>query len=251
MNDLEKVLEQLQAGKISLEQAKFQLKPTEEMGFASLDLLREKRLGFPEVIYGEGKTAEQIADIMEKLMGRHHAILATRVSKEKAEEIIKRLPTLTYYPNSRCLIWQRRQPDPPFANCLAGICTAGTSDLAVAEEAGIVLGAMGIPVKYFADIGLAGLHRLLRRLDELRQCTLLIVVAGMEGALPSVVGGLVDKPIIAVPTNVGYGANFQGLSALLGMLNSCSPGLTVVNIDNGFGAGFAAARIIRLLANAR
>jgi len=213
-----------------------------ELGFATLDTHREKRTGFPEVVFGEGKTAEQIAAIMTKLAETSDRVLATRVAPEKAAAAAAALPGVTYHETARALTWFRKPILKVRDGYVAVVC-AGTSDLPVAEEAAVTLECMGSHVERVYDVGVAGIHRLFARLDTIRGAAVIVVVAGMEGALASVVGGLVDKPIIAVPTSVGYGANFGGLSALLTMLNSCAPGVSVVNIDNGFGAGYNAGII--------
>jgi len=216
-----------------------------ELGFAHLDLQRNQRTGFPEVIYAEGKTTEQVITIFERLIGKQEVVLATRVSEDMAQKTIKHFPNLQYNKNARTLLSNRRKKT-TYEGYIAVVC-AGTSDLPVAEEAFVTAEAMGSKVELICDVGVAGLHRLINKIDLIRKANVIIVVAGMEGALPSVVGGLVAKPVIAVPTSVGYGANFQGLSALLGMLNSCSSGITVVNIDNGFGAGYQAGLINKLM----
>jgi len=230
-------------GTVSVESAlrAFQAPPVQDLGFASVDTHRSLRKGFPEVIFGAGKTAHQIVEIGRKLLERENQLLITRVSHEQAEVILKGLPSARHHAAARCVTVEK-EPLPKKDGVIA-VLSAGTSDLAVAEEAALTAEIMGNVVKRIHDIGVAGLHRLLRRLEEIQQANVIIVVAGMEGALPSVVAGLVSKPLIAVPTSVGYGASFGGLAALLGMLNSCGSGVTVVNIDNGFGAGYAAAQI--------
>lgn len=258
--ELEQILKLLRAGELDIDEAKNQIlsmsRPPEptaseagggapavaDLGFAQLDLEREKRTGFPEVVYGEGKSAEQIAAIMGRLSQHADRVLATRIDAAKADHVIRVLPDATYHPTARALTWFKRPLLKVHGGYIAVVC-AGTSDLPVAEEAALTAECMGNHVERITDVGVAGIHRLFRRLPVIRGANVVIVVAGMEGALPSVVGGLVDKPVIAVPTSVGYGANFHGLSALLGMLNSCATGITVVNIDNGFGAGYAAGVI--------
>ena len=228
---------------MAVEQASllFQKVETEELGFASIDHHRSLRLGFPEVIYGEGKTADQILRIFERLAARHEIVLITRVDSPKAEYVMERTgSTMDYNPLARTLLFSSTE----IVNRGRGtvlIVAAGTSDLPVAEEARITALALGNQVKTLYDVGIAGIHRGLSHLDMINSASVIIVVAGMEGALPSVVGGLVDRPLIAVPTSVGYGASFGGIAALLGMLNSCAPGVVVVNIDNGFGAAYAAS----------
>ncbi|NOU95812.1 nickel pincer cofactor biosynthesis protein LarB [Paenibacillus sp. LMG 31456] len=216
----------------------------EDLGFAQLDIDRERRTGFPEVIYGESKTAEQIISIYQKLMEHSQKVLATRVSQEKAALIQQQIAGVTYNEAARTLVWyQNEEARSSNSNTYIAVVCAGTSDLPVAEEAAITAEYMGCRVERVYDVGVAGIHRLFRRLELIRGATAIVVAAGMEGALTSVLGGLVDKPVIAVPTSVGYGASFHGVAALLAMLNSCAPGVSVVNIDNGFGAGYNAALI--------
>lgn len=216
-----------------------------DLGFAQVDLDRERRNGHPEVIYGEGKSAEQIAAIMARLGERTAAVLATRVDADKAAAVLGMVADAEYYPQARAIVWRGGTAEPAWADGHAAVVCAGTTDIPVAEEAAVTLAWMGCRTEKFYDVGVAGIHRLFARLDDIRAADVIVVAAGMEGALASVVGGLVSKPIIAVPTSVGYGASFQGLAALLAMLNSCAPGVTVVNIDNGFGAGYAAGTIIK------
>jgi hypothetical protein len=217
--------------------------PAEDLGFATVDHHRALRHGFPEVIFGAGKTPEHLVAIAERIAARGDGLLATRVAPQAAEALKVALPGVELNAlgrTARLAPWhaaERRTRGPVL------VVTAGTSDLPVAEEAAETLRAFGSPVERLTDVGVAGLHRILAAGDALRRASVVIVVAGMEGALPSVVGGLVASPVIAVPTSVGYGASFGGLAALLGMLNSCASGVTVVNIDNGFGAAVAAARI--------
>jgi len=231
---------------ISLESAITQIKelPYEDLGFAKIDHHRHLRQGFPEVIYCAGKTAEQVAMIAERLIQKEDGnILATRANTEVYEAVLERIPDAEYFPSPRLIVIRRGKQEKR-GNIL--VLSAGTSDLPVAEEAAITAEVMGNYVERVYDSGVAGIHRLLDQKDKLLQARVLIVVAGMEGALASVVGGLVDKPVIAVPTSVGYGASFGGLAALLAMLNSCASGVSVVNIDNGFGAGYQASLINRL-----
>ncbi|MEI6323148.1 MAG: nickel pincer cofactor biosynthesis protein LarB [bacterium] len=219
-------------------------KGVEHLGFARIDTARRERCGRPEVIFGEGKAVDELVRIADAIYAREGYVLATRVSPELARELRSLLPDAVYHVRARCLTLGNApevRPAPP-----VGILCAGTSDLAVAEEAAVTLESFGRVVERIHDVGVAGLHRLLGEMDQLRSCGVLIVVAGMEGALPSVVAGLVDLPVIAVPTSIGYGASFGGLAALLGMLNSCANGVTVTNIDNGFGAACAADAILRL-----
>jgi NCAIR mutase (PurE)-related protein len=213
-----------------------------DLGFAQLDLDREQRTGFPEVIFGEGKTAEQIAAIFRRLAENADRVLATRVSPDKAEAVLAAVPGASYHAVARCVTWFKRPILTVHDGYVAVVC-AGTSDLPVAEEAAVTAECMGSHVEKVYDVGVAGIHRLLRRLPVIRGANAIVVVAGMEGALASVVGGLVSKPVIAVPTSVGYGASFGGVAALLTMLNSCATGVAVVNIDNGFGAGYYAGLI--------
>jgi NCAIR mutase (PurE)-related protein len=211
--------------------------------FAEVDLQRRARLGAPEIIYGAGKTVPQIAAIARKLHAENQPVLVTRVDAAKARALKRKLPAGKYHPHARTFTWYSRQKKTSARPYRVGICAAGTSDHPVAEEAFVTLEFLGHRPSRFYDIGVAGLHRTLRRLAEIRRQDALIVVAGMEAALPSVLGGLVRQPLVAVPTSVGYGAHLQGLTAFLGMLNSCAPGITVVNIDNGFGAAYAIHRL--------
>ncbi len=218
------------------------LLPFENLGFARVDHHRAARCGFPEVIFGQGKTPGQVADIFGRLLMAGGDVLATRVSAEAAAAVLARFPQVTHHPLAAALTY-RAAREAPHAGPVA-VISAGTSDLPVAEEAVVSAEAMALTVRQITDVGVAGLHRLLAVIEELRAARVLIVVAGMEGALPSVVAGLVRAPVIAVPTSVGYGASFHGLAALLAMLNSCAAGVAVMNIDNGFGAAALAARIL-------
>lgn len=237
------LLKQVQQGELSPEEAVLSLKmqPFEDLGYAKIDHHRELRQGIPEVIYGSGKTVSQIAGIVSsmKKKGKHN-ILITRLSPEKAEELQSNID-LSYDPVSRIGISGKY--DQVTGSGTIVVATGGTSDIPVAEEAAQTAEALGNRVERLYDVGVAGLHRLLSHMDQLMSARVVIAVAGMEGALASVLGGLVDCPVIAVPTSVGYGANFGGLSALLSMLNSCASGVSVVNIDNGFGAGYLASMI--------
>lgn len=234
-------------GQCSVEDAASQLQylPSEIVVDACIDHHRTIRTGIPEVIYGESKTAEQIATIASAILMRKAILIATRVDMSKAEQVQAIVPELDYHKKARILTGNVKAPD--ISNCRGTIVIlcAGTSDIPVAEETKITALSLGHPVETAYDIGVAGLHRLLENQHLLKKASVIIVVAGMEGALPSVVGGLVSCPVIGVPTSIGYGASFGGLAALLGMLNSCAPGLAVVNIDNGFGAGCLAASINR------
>jgi pyridinium-3,5-biscarboxylic acid mononucleotide synthase len=216
---------------------------TVDLKFAKIDVGRLARRGLPEAVYGEKKNVPELISILGVLAERNGIALATRVSRAKADEILVAYPDAVYHERSQCLCIERR-PMPKLAG-LVGIVGAGTSDLAVVEEAAVTLTLMGIEARVINDTGVAGLQRTIRAAQQLAECDVAIVVAGMEGALPSVISGLLPCPIIAVPTSVGYGLNLEGVSALLTMLNSCSSGVTVVNIDNGFGAACAATLIIR------
>lgn len=216
----------------------------EELDFAKVDLAREKRNGYPEVIYGEGKTAEQIIGIMRVMDQNGLNILGTRISREKFEEIKKFEKKATYFEKARCVTVTNQEL--PITDSYIAIVTAGTSDMAVAEEAAVTAETYGNRVERVYDVGVAGISRLFRRLDVIQGAKVVIVIAGMEGALASVVGGLINAPLIAVPTSVGYGTSFGGVTPLLTMLNSCASGITVVNIDNGFGAGYSASMMNHL-----
>jgi hypothetical protein len=243
MNDtLKEILQQVASGSITPERAYDELKSFEDLGYAKVDHQRSKRQGFPEVVFGQGKTAEQIISIFRSLMKQNPVVLGTRVSRAKAKIVTNALPEVVYHETAKILLYQKEEVVPKCRGII-GILCAGTSDLFVAEEAYITARAMGNEVRRFYDVGVAGLHRLLHQLDEIKRCRVLIVIAGMEGALPSVVGGLVSQPVIAVPTSIGYGANLGGLTPLLTMLNSCASGVTVVNINNGFGAAYCASLI--------
>jgi NCAIR mutase (PurE)-related protein len=226
----------------------------ENLGFARIDHLREKRKGFPEVVFGSGKTKEQILAIAEKILLRSGRLLVTRADKDTFLHLKGRLPFLRYHETARA-IWfpgdAARRKAAALARGHVLVLCAGTGDLPVAEEAALTARLLGCRVKTLYDVGVAGLHRLLVELPALRAASVLVVAAGMDAALPSVVAGLVDKPVVAVPTSIGYGSSMKGLAALLSMLNACSPGITVVNIDNGFGAGFAAAQMLRLAQEAK
>ncbi len=246
------VLESVREGDTSIDAALQILKvlPFEDLGFARVDHHRALRQGVPEVVYCPGKTDEQIVGILEKLIKQSHKALATRASSTTAEIVAQRIPSATYHATARIISVTGDLPSPVHRTGDPGSCvgtvlvaSAGTADIPVAEEAAVTLTELGSPVERLYDVGVAGLHRLLSRHDTLMRANVVVVVAGMEGALASVVGGLVARPVIAVPTSVGYGASLNGLSALLTMLNSCASGVGVVNIDNGFGAAFLAHRI--------
>lgn len=218
-----------------------------DLGFAVIDDHRPVRTGLPEVVYGEGKTTDQLVAIFDHLVARRHPALATRVDADKAAAVRERVADARWEPVPR-LLWRAPDGVDPFAPRIdrsVVVVSAGTSDLPVAEEAARCAEWFGLPVHRAFDVGVAGIHRLLSRVDDLRQASAVIAVAGMEGALPSVVAGLVRAPVIAVPTSVGYGTNLGGLTALLAMLNSCASGVSVVNVDNGFGAALVAWRILR------
>ena len=240
------LLERVRSGAVRPEAAAEELAklPFEDLGFARVDHHRALRQGLPEVIFGQGKTAPQIIAIAERLLAAGQNVLVTRLTPEVAAEAHAALPKLELNAVARTAL-ALRYPVAPLPGPPVAVVTAGTSDLPVAEEALETLRAAGVPTERLFDVGVAGLHRLLESVDALRRARALIVVAGMEGALPSVVGGLVSAPIIAVPTSIGYGAAFEGLTALLGMLTSCASGVTVVNIDNGFGAAMAVLRLFR------
>ncbi|HEY9074734.1 MAG TPA: nickel pincer cofactor biosynthesis protein LarB [Desulfobaccales bacterium] len=243
---LEQLLEKVKDGQTSVAQAVERLRtlPFEDLGFARVDHHRQLRQGFPEVIFAEGKSLAQIRGILQALTSRAEQVLVTRLSEDKAAALAPEFDQAAYHPDSRVLTISRGVI-PDRGRGVIVVLSAGTSDIPVAEEALLTARIMGHRVEPVYDVGVAGLHRLLAHRDLLDQATVFVVVAGMEGALPSVVGGLVDRPVIAVPTSVGYGASFGGLAALLAMLNSCATGVSVVNIDNGFGAGFLAALINR------
>jgi hypothetical protein len=237
----------LSRGDVTIDETLEKLKslPFEDLGFACVDHHRSLRKGISEVIYGEGKDPSQILTIMEKMVEQNEDILVTRLSSEKAEKILEKFPECHHHEMARALTLIKNKRETTGKGQIQIIC-AGTSDIPVAEEAAVTARFLGNEVATIYDVGVSGLHRILEHREKIMGASVLIVVAGMEGALPSVVGGLVDKPVIAVPTSVGYGTSFQGLTALLGMLNSCAAGVTVVNIDNGFGAGYAASIINRI-----
>ncbi len=244
---LKELLTQLSNGQITVAAALARLKtlPFEDMGFACIDHHRNLRQGLSEVIFGQSKTANDIIAIMERMLLQENRILVTRLSPEKAQGVQSRFPKITYYERSGILTLINRPPEPCGRGSIL-VISAGTSDIPVAEEAVVTAEFMGNTVNTLHDVGVSGIHRLLVHQEKIVEASVIIVAAGMEGALPSVVGGLVDKPVIALPTSVGYGASFGGIAALLGMLNSCAAGVTVVNIDNGFGAGYAASIINRI-----
>lgn len=243
---LRKLLDEVRSGAVEVDSAMERLRhmPFEDLGFAKVDHHRALRQGMPEVIFGQGKTPEEVVLIAEALLKRSQNVLITRAETAAADLVHERIPDAEFFPRSRAIRVQRDRT--MYGKGVIAIACAGTSDLPVAEEARITAEAMGNEVDAITDIGVAGIHRLMSNRERLTKARVIIVCAGMEGALPSVVGGLVSCPVIAVPTSVGYGASFHGLAALLGMLNSCSSNVTVVNIDNGFGAGYVASLINRL-----
>ncbi|WP_201782007.1 nickel pincer cofactor biosynthesis protein LarB [Pseudobacteroides cellulosolvens] len=246
VESLKELLKNVKDGQINVDEAVEKLKtlPFEDLGFAKVDHHRNLRNGYPEVVYCEGKTNEQIKAIILKLMEKNNNIMATRAKPEVFEKVKEITEDAVYYESARIIVVKRREILK--SEKTIAIVTAGTSDIPVAEEAAVTAETMGNSVVRVYDVGVAGIHRLFAKSEILLKANVLVVVAGMEGALASVVAGMVDKPVIAVPTSIGYGANFGGLSALLTMLNSCASGIGVVNIDNGFGAGFLAAMINRL-----
>ena len=245
MRTLRQLLEEVAAGRLSIAEAERLLPaPDGELGFATIDRDRLRRRGLPEVIYAPGKTVDRIVRIMRDLIEAEQDVFVTRVTAEQAQALRSEVPELVHHADARALtldIGPRKEP----VGCVA-VVTAGTSDIPVAAEAALTAARMGARVERIDDVGVAGLHRIVKHVETLRRVRAVVVVAGMEGALPSVVGGLIDRPVIAVPTSVGYGAHLDGLAPLLAMLNTCVPGISVVNIDNGFGAGVAAAMINRV-----
>jgi NCAIR mutase (PurE)-related protein len=238
-------LDAVQRGSTTIDEALARLRdlPYEDIGFAHVDHHRALRTGYPEVVFGQGKTPEQIAAIAEKLAAQGDRVLVTRAGVDAYRAVKERLPDASYYAEARAITLDRtREAKRPGVV----ICCAGTSDVPIAEEAAVTSELMGSATDRMYDVGVAGIHRLLDKTDRLRAANAIVVVAGMEGALPSVVGGLVHQPVIAVPTSVGYGTSLGGLAALLGMLNTCAAGVVVVNIDNGFGAAAAASRMNQL-----
>ena len=243
---IKKLFEQVRKGRLSPDEAMQQLKhlPFEDMGFANVDHHRSLRVGMPEVIFGPGKTPTNLAAIFERLAKHGHNVLATRATQEQFKAVRRKLRKAEYHQLARAIALM--QDETVRGKGKIVVVSAGTSDIPVAEEAVVTAQVMGNEVQHVYDVGVAGIHRLLAQREALTAARVVIVCAGMEGALPSVVGGLVGVPVIAVPTSVGYGASFNGLSALLGMLNSCASNVSVVNIDNGFGAGYVASIINRL-----
>lgn len=240
--ETKELLEKVRTGEISVREAEEYLrkKPFEDLGFAKLDSHRKIRSGAAEVVYCQGKADDHLLSIFERLMENEGEVLGTRASAHQAAIVRERFPEAVYDPISRILSIEKGGKE---RRGLVAVCSAGTADIPVAEEAARTAEFLGSRVERIFDVGVSGLHRLLSRIDDIQKANCVVAVAGMEGALASVVGGLVDKPVIAVPTSVGYGASFQGLSALLTMINTCSNGVATVNIDNGFGAGYLASRI--------
>ncbi|MCD7868015.1 MAG: nickel pincer cofactor biosynthesis protein LarB [Clostridiales bacterium] len=247
---LQQILEEVESGRLSAAEAEVLLKKEshetmgyDEMGYAKIDTDREKRTGFAEVIYCAGKAPEHLVNIFARIYHENGEVFGTRATKEQYEMILERFPETVFDPVSHIL--KIEKPEKEYIGRVA-VCTAGTADIAVAEEAAQTAEYFGTRVDRAYDVGVSGMHRLFSRLDVIQEANCVVAVAGMEGALASVMGGLVRRPVIAVPTSVGYGANFGGLSALLTMINSCANGIAVVNIDNGFGAGYLATQINRL-----
>ena len=246
MSTIDDILDRFAVGKLDRNQAAAALRGTyfENLGHSTIDHDRARRTGAAEVIYGEHKSPAQVAANFKAVADRGHNALATRVSEAAAKATLAAVAGAVHHADARLVTFKQVESDP--VETRVAVVTAGTSDRAVAEEAALTAEFYDSPVLRISDVGVAGVHRLLARVDEIRSARVVVVVAGMEGALPSVVGGLIDKPVIAVPTSVGYGASFNGVAALLGMLNSCASGVSVVNIDNGFGAGYLANMINRL-----
>lgn len=244
--ELETLLKEIKEGTRTIEEAMEVLKtfPYTDLGFARIDHHREMRTGYPEIVYCAGKTIDQVKEIFRVMIDKENNIMGTRATEEMYEAVKSISPGAVWFDVARIISVQKKKPETPDGRI--AVITAGTSDIPVAEEAAITAELLGNNVTRIYDAGVAGIHRLVDKLPDIRSCRVIIVIAGMEGALASVVGGLVDKPVIAVPTSVGYGASFGGISALLAMLTSCSSGVTVVNIDNGFGAGFSASMINRM-----
>lgn len=245
-DELKHLLDKVKSGQLDVETALSQLEdlPFKDLGFAKIDNHRELRTGYPEIVFCSGKTVEQVRDIVAFLDTKNTSVLATRASEEMYKEVLTLCPSAEYHSLARTIII--RKGNESVSSASIAILSAGTSDIPIAEEAAITAEVFGNKVLRIFDVGVAGIHRLYESLPRLKDVRVVVVVAGMEGALPSIVKGLIDKPVIAVPTSIGYGANFGGLSALLGMLTSCASGIGVVNIDNGFGAGYLASMINKL-----
>jgi len=244
--DIKRLLEQVKTGSMDIDAAVNHLKdlPFEDIGHTKIDTHRELRQGYPEVIYGSGKTVEQVRDIVNAMLKRDNNILITRVSEEMYSEIKKLSKQAEYHETARIIHIKRKEIPGP--DTYISVVTVGTSDIPIAEEAAVTAEVLGNKVERIFDVGVAGIHRVMGSIEVIRDSKVVVVVAGMEGALASVIGGLIDKPVVGVPASIGYGANFGGLSALLGMLTSCASGVCVVNIDNGFGAGYVASMINKL-----
>ncbi len=241
--EIEKILNGVKEGTQSIAEALEALKtlPYTDLGFARIDHHREIRTGYPEIVYCAGKTISQVVGIFKVMSEKENNVIGTRADMHMFEAVKSEIPEAVFYNEARIISVRKKKL--PVPETMIGVITAGTSDIPVAEEAAVTAELLGNDVLRIYDAGVAGIHRLIDKLPEIRKCRVVVVIAGMEGALASVVGGLVDKPVIAVPTSVGYGASFGGVSALLAMLTSCSTGVTVVNIDNGFGAGYSASMI--------
>jgi pyridinium-3,5-biscarboxylic acid mononucleotide synthase len=247
IESLNQILGNVASGKISVQNATQKLKhlSLEDLDYAHIDHHRSLRKGFPEVIFGQKKTADQIIGIMERMLLQEKVVLVTRIDAHQADQVVSRFPEAVYHKDAKMVVWKKHDI-PIQGKGTIVIISAGTSDIPVAKEAFLTAQAMGNPVEAVFDVGVAGIHRLFNHKKLIDRASVLVVVAGMEGALPSVVGGMVSRPVIAVPTSVGYGANLGGFTALFAMLNSCSSNVAVVNIDNGFGAGYMAAIINRI-----
>ena len=245
-DSIKELLQQVQDGKLAVNDAVEKLKhlPSEDLGFANIDYHRELRRGYPEIIFAEGKTIPQITGILQSMIKRDNNIMITRATPEEYRAVQEIEPAAVYHEQARIVSVIRKKPDTP--ETVIPVVTAGTSDIPVAEEAAVTAEILGNRVNRIFDVGVAGIHRLVGRIDEIKQARVVIVIAGMEGALASILAGLIDKPIVAVPTSVGYGTNLQGLTPLLAMLTSCAGGIAVVNIDNGFGAGYYASMINKI-----
>jgi len=244
--ELKQLLKKIQEGSLTIENALEKLKylPFKDLGHTKVDNHRELRQGYPEVIFCQGKSSDQVLNIINSMVDRGQNVLGTRADKEMYEAIVKNHPAAVYHELSRTITLKQKKYESP--TTYISVVTAGTSDIPVAEEAAITAEFYNNKIKRFYDIGVAGIHRIQGNIEKIAGARIIVVVAGMEGALPSVIGGLVDKPVIAVPTSVGYGAAFNGITALLGILTSCASGISVVNIDNGFGAGYLASMINNL-----
>jgi NCAIR mutase (PurE)-related protein len=242
---LKSIIKEVQAGELSVDEALAQLRhlPFESLDEATIDHHRSLRCGFPEVVFCDGKSEQQIVSILEKMLEKDESVLATRVDPEVATRLVERFKDATHNLHARTVFISRGKREKPEGMVL--VACAGTSDVPVAEEACVTAEAMGCRVERLFDVGVAGIHRIISYREKLWEADAIVAVAGMEGALASVIAGMTDRPVVAVPTSIGYGASFGGLAALLGMLNSCAAGVTVVNIDNGFGAGYAAALVAR------